>query len=147
MKNLVLDMDGTIVDFYGVKTWLQDIEEENARPYKIAKPLYNMRELNKVLKDLKKKGWTITVTSWLAKGSTKEYDKKVRTAKRNWLQKHNVPVDKIHLVKYGTTKANCTRKLGGYQVLVDDNERVRSGWHLGHTIDANKNIIEELKKL
>jgi hypothetical protein len=51
------------------------------------------------------------------------------------------------LVAYGTTKANCTRKLGGYQVLVDDNEKVRNGWNLGATIDANENIIEKLVDL
>ena len=53
----------------------------------------------------------------------------------------------IHLVKYGTTKANCTRKLGGYQILVDDNKEVRKGWHLGATINAKNNIIHELLKL
>ena len=34
-------------------------------------------------------------------------------------------------------------KKGGYQVLVDDNEQVRNGWHLGSTINANENIIDE----
>lgn len=55
--------------------------------------------------------------------------------------------DKIHLVKYGTTKADCTRKIGGYQILVDDNAKIRKGWHLGGTINANENIIPELLKL
>jgi hypothetical protein len=87
------------------------------------------------------------VTSWLSKESTKDYDREVRKAKREWLEKYNFPFDEIHLVKYGTTKANCTRALGGYQVLVDDNEAVRKGWTLGHTINANNNIIEELLSL
>ena len=51
------------------------------------------------------------------------------------------------MVRYGTTKANCTRKIGGIQILVDDNEKVRKGWRLGDTIDANKNIINELINL
>jgi hypothetical protein len=51
------------------------------------------------------------------------------------------------LVKYGTTKANCTRKLGGFQILVDDNEKIRQGWNLGSTINANENIIEYLREL
>ena len=57
------------------------------------------------------------------------------------------PYDEIHIVKYGTTKANCTRKLGGYQILIDDNEKVRKGWNLGDTINANENIIEKLAEL
>jgi hypothetical protein len=51
------------------------------------------------------------------------------------------------MVKYGTTKANCTRKLGGFQILVDDNEKVRKGWTLGATIDANNNILDSLLKI
>ena len=100
-----------------------------------------------ILNLLKLQGWEIVITSWLAKGSTKEFDELTRVAKREWLEQFNFPFDEIHLVKYGTTKANCTRKKGGYQVLVDDNEQVRKGWHLGDTINANENIIEELLKL
>ena len=79
--------------------------------------------------------------------STTEYDRAVRIAKRKWLAKYNFPFDEIHLVKYGTTKANCTRHLGGYQILVDDNEKVRQGWNLGNTINANENIIDKLMEL
>ena len=143
-KILVFDMDGTIADFYGVNGWLDYLKESNPTPYIIAKPLYDMVFLTSVLNILKAKGWKIVVTSWLAKDSTKDFDKEVRQAKRNWLEEYNFPFDEIHLVKYGTTKANCTRKLGGYQILVDDNEQVRKGWNLGATINANENILEKL---
>jgi hypothetical protein len=79
--------------------------------------------------------------------STKEYDKMVRQAKREWLERYEFPFDEIHLVAYGTTKANCTRKNGGFQILVDDNEKVRKGWNLGDTINANENILEKLVEL
>lgn len=146
-KTLVFDMDGTIADFYGVQGWLEDIRNNNPRPYIVAKPLYNMDILISILNLLKLQGWEIVITSWLAKGSTKEFDELTRVAKKEWLAQFNFPFDEIHLVKYGTTKANCTRKKGGYQVLVDDNEQVRNGWHLGSTINANENIIDELLKL
>ena len=146
-KTLVFDMDGTIADLYNVANWLEDIRNSNPRPYAIARPLYDMEVLNYILNLLKSQDWEIVVTSWLAKGSTKEYDKLVREVKTEWLEKYNFPFDEIHLVKYGTTKANCTRKKGGYQVLIDDNEQVRNGWHLGSTINANENIIDELLKL
>lgn len=143
-KILVFDMDGTIADLYGVENWLNDLRTENPRPYKVAKPMYEMDALNAILEAFKSQGWKIVVTTWLAKGSTKEYDNLVREAKLTWLEKYNFPFDEIHLVKYGTTKANCTRRHGGFQVLIDDNEKVRKGWTLGKTIDANKNILDDL---
>lgn len=146
-KTLVFDMDGTIANFYGVNGWLNDLQNENTRPYDIAEPLYNMEVLNAIIDVLRLQGWTIAVTTWLAKGSTKAYDDAVRKAKIEWLAKYGFQYDEIHLVKYGTTKANCTRKNGGYQILVDDNAQIRKGWTLGNTIDANKNIIDELLKL
>ena len=146
-KVLVFDMDGTIADLYGVKNWLEDLRSDNPRPYRVAKPMYDMDILNAILNQFKVEGWKIVVTTWLAKGSNKEYNRLVREAKLAWLEKFSFPYDEIHLVKYGTTKANCTRKLGGFQILVDDNEKVRKGWHLGNTINANNDIIEELVKL
>lgn len=146
-KLLVFDMDGTVADFYSVDNWLENLQAENPRPYMIAKPLVDMEKLVKLLNQFKEKGWKIVVTSWLAKNSSKEYKELVRIAKMEWLTRYNFPADEIHLVKYGTTKANCTRKHGGYQILIDDNKKVRKGWKLGDTIDANGDIIAELNEL
>lgn len=146
-KVLVFDMDGTIADLYGVDNWLPDLRNENPRPYEVAKPIYDMDALADILNIFKSLGWEIVVTTWLAKGSTTAYDNLVRTAKIAWLDRYNFPYDEIHLVKYGTTKADCTRKKGGFQVLIDDNEKVRKGWSLGNTIDANENILTSLLNL
>ena len=146
-RTLVFDMDGTIANLYGVANWLDDLRAFNPRPYKVAEPMYDMDILKSLLEILKAQGWKIVVTSWLSKESTKEYDRLVRTEKIAWLERYGFPVDEIHIVKYGTTKANCTRKIGGYQILVDDNETVRRGWRLGDTIDANQNILEKLADL
>lgn len=146
-KTLVFDMDGTLVDLYGVQGWLEDLRSFNPRPYILAKPIYDKEMLNGVLLALKACGWRIAVTSWLSKESTKEYDRLVRMAKLECLDNLDFPYDEVHLVKYGTTKANCTRKHGGYQVLVDDNAEVRNGWNLGATIDATKNIMDALIEL
>lgn len=146
-KILVFDMDGTIADLYGVDNWLDDLKAENPRPYEMAKPIYPADVLNPLLEIFKDNGWKIVVTTWLAKGSTKAYDNLVREAKLAWLDTYHFPYDEIHLVKYGTTKANCTRHYNGFQVLVDDNEQIRNGWHLGDTINANENIIEQLLDL
>ena len=147
MKRIVFDMDGTLADFYGVDDWLTDLENHNPRPYEVAKPLVDMELLTDLLDLLKAQGWIICITSWLANHSTKEFDKLTRMAKIEWLKKYNFPYDEIHLVKYGTTKADCTRNKKGYQVLVDDNANVRKGWNLGHTINANEDILSALAEL
>ena len=144
---IVFDMDGTIANLYKVENWLEDLRAFNPRPYIMAEPMYDMDLLRLVLETLKEHGWKVVVTSWLSKESTREYDRKVRKAKLEWLERYNFPFDEVHIVKYGTTKANCTRKLGGYQILVDDNETVRKGWNLGATINANNDIISDLMML
>lgn len=146
-KMLVFDMDGTIANLYGVSDWLTDLEAESVRPYAIAEPMYNMNELASLLCDFKKKGWRIAVTTWLAKDSSHKYKKAVSITKKEWLLKYNFPYDEIHCIQYGRTKADSTRKKADYQILIDDNEKVRAGWSLGSTINANKDIITELKKV
>lgn len=146
-KALVFDMDGTIADLYGVHGWLNYLQAQDATPYEVAEPLYDMTELCNLLNNLKACGWKIIIVTWLAKASTTDYDNKVRVAKKEWLDRHNFPYDELHMVKYGRTKADCTRNQRGYQILIDDNANIRKGWHLGSTIDATRNIIEPLKQL
>lgn len=147
MKMLVLDMDGTIANLYGVEDWLPKLQAEDASPYREAELMYKQEALLEVLNELKELGWRIAITTWLCKGSSAYYDSQVREAKLEWLEKHAIPYDEIHLVKYGTQKETCTAKQGGFQVLVDDNNEILDSWNLGSTIDAKDNILEELWKL
>ena len=103
-----------------------------------------MDELSKTLHRLQELGWRIVVTTWLAMNATKEYNKAVSRVKKEWLAKYNFPYDEIHCVKYGTTKADCTRKKGGFQILLDDNKKVRDGWTLGTTVNAKYNIMDKI---
>lgn len=147
MKTLVFDMDGTLCDFYGVPSWLEYLEKEDTTPYEIAKPLYDMEVMRETLETLKNKNYQVIIVSWLAKNGTKEYNARTRKAKLEWLKKYEFPYDEIHLVKYGTTKANCVRKKGCFQFLFDDNAQVRKGWTLGETIDANNDILSYLQAM
>ena len=146
-KMLVFDMDGTIADLYGVSNWLTDLETEKTRPYDIAEPLYHMETLTAILCKLQNQGWKIAITTWLTMNGTKEYNTAVTKSKKAWLKKYNFPYDEIHCIKYGTTKANCTRNKAKFQILIDDNEKIRKGWTLGDTIDATKNILPFLENL
>lgn len=158
-KLLVFDMDGTIADLYGVKNWLDYLRAENALPYEIAEPLYNMEEMREVLSALKNKGYLIAVTTWLAKESSEQYKKAVTEVKKAWLEKYSFPYDFFHAVQYGTCKRYPTSPRKEYkkgrfypieQILFDDSTEVRKDWekwHSGKAVDANKNILEILKKM
>lgn len=146
-KALVFDMDGTLCDLYGVEGWLENLRNEDVRPYALAQPFYNMEVLNKVVHQLKVQGWKIIVTTWLAQKSSDDYKTRTRETKKAWLDVFQFPYDELHMVQYGTTKASCTRIKANYQILVDDNQKVCKGWKLGDTIDATGNIILDLRGL
>ena len=147
-KMICFDMDGTIADLYAVPNWLAKLRAEDASPYTEAAPMWDMVKLRDILLKLISKGWKIRVISWLSKDSTEAYKEAVRQAKREWLARYDFPADKVHLVAYGTTKADCVRRIAEAAILVDDNEKVRNGWHLGETIDPmNGDLLERLEEL
>ena len=142
IKAIYFDMDGTIANLYGVDGWLDCIINEYTKPYREAKALVNMRQLGKELNRLKQNGYTIGIISWLAKGATDEYNKRVTQAKRNWLARHlsAVQFDEVHIVEYGTPKQTL-----GNGILFDDEEPNRMNW-IGKAYDVN-DIIETLKAI
>lgn len=141
-KTINFDMDGTIANLYGVDNWLDDLINNNPRPYIEAKPLLNMQVLARQLNKLKAKGYTINIISWLSKNSTPFFDKQVIKAKKDWLKKHlkSVKFTNIFIVDYGTPK-----QLIGNGILFDDEKPNRDNW-IGTAYDVN-NIIEVLKGL
>ena len=151
VKMICFDMDGTIADLYRVDNWLGKLRAEDASAYTEAVAMWDMEELNNVLRALQNKGIEIRVITWLSKDSSEEFKIATRKAKRKWLEKVNFPFDKFHGVQYGATKADSVRNsLASNEtaVLIDDNDKVRNGWSLGKTINpATENIIEALKKL
>ena len=87
---IYFDMDGTIANLYGVENWLEKLRAEDVSPYVEAEPLVDMRELSRLLNVLQLSGVNLGIISWLSKDATKEYDKMVRRAKREWLME-NLP--------------------------------------------------------
>lgn len=142
IKEINFDMDGTIANLYGVEGWLDDIIAESDRPYREAGTLLNCSSLARILNRLQRNGWKINIISWLAKNSTREYDKMVIGAKLEWLSTHlpSVKWDNINIVAYGTPKSSC-----GRGILFDDEQRNRREWR-GVAYDVD-NIIEILRNL
>lgn len=139
-KEIWFDMDGTIADLYGVEKWLEYLMKGQTKPYRVAKPLVDMRVFGKELKRLQAKGYKIGIISWLAKCDDKIYDEKVTIAKLKWLKVHlgSVQFDEIQIVPYGTPKQTI-----GKGILFDDEERNRKTWK-GQAFDVH-HIIETLK--
>ena len=139
------DLDGTIVDLYGVEGWLEMLIAKDETPYEIAKPLLRLSALARVLNGLKRKGYKVGVISWLAKNSTAEYDKAVAAAKEKWLRNHlaSVIFDEINIVAYGTPKSTFAKS--ELDILFDDEEPNRKAW-VGKAYDATE-IMEILRGL
>ncbi len=109
------DMDGTIADLYGVDGWLDSLRGEDTRPYDIAAPMGDIERLAAICAA---HGATVGVISWLAKGASPDYDRRVRQAKRRWIARNFPWAEDIHVVRYGTPKQSVIR--GDGAILVDD---------------------------
>ena len=144
-KTICLDMDGTFADLYGVDNWLDYLLKSDVTPYEIARPLVNLNILARYLNKLQKKGYKISIISWLSKNSTKKYDEEVTKAKKKWLKKHlkSVAFDNISIVPYGTPKSTC-----GSGYLWDDEEKNRKEWESAGGIARNADtLIKDLQAM
>ena len=148
VKMLVFDMDGTIADLYGVNGWLDDLRAESPRPDYEAEPMWDMTALADALLAL---NMEIRVITWLSKDSSEAYKDEVRKAKLEWLKVQGFPFDKFHGIRYGATKADSVRKYLAEDetaILFDDNAKIRSGWHLGETVDPTVvDIVKYLREM
>lgn len=144
-KAIYFDMDGTIAGLYQVEGWLNNLINEQTRPYREAKSLVDMRKLGKVLNTLQAEGYHIGIVSWLSKNGSEEYNERVTTTKINWLKTHlgAVEFDEIKIVKYGTPKQEVVNFPEG--ILFDDEEPNRNNWK-GTAFDVD-NILEILANL
>lgn len=147
MKQINFDMDGTIADFYNVENWLDYLLREKIKPYRVAKPLVNMRQLGKEIRRLQGLGYSVGIISWGSKGARNAYFQKIQRAKLEWLYNHlgSVTFDRVSIVPYGTPKST----LGG-GILFDDEERNRDEWEAAGV--ANRaydiyNIVNVLKEI
>lgn len=142
---ICFDMDGTIADLYGVEGWLQDLINQDTRPYKEAKVMMNMNSLARVLNRLQRNGYEIGIISWLSKSGTQEYNEAVANVKRQWLALHlaSVHFDFIEIVNYGTDK-NIVNT-GKDDILFDDEIGNRENWNgIAYNVE---NIVEVLRGL
>ena len=96
--------------------------------------------------ELKKKGYTIGIITWLSKNATRRYQNMVRNAKIRYINKYfNGIFDEIHVIQYGKNKNQYAEN--GY-ILFDDEENNRIQWEKKNGISYNvNNIIDILTTL
>lgn len=142
---IYLDLDGTVIDFYGVPNWLECLEAQNSTPYRIAKPLVNLSTLARYLNRLQARGYNIGIISWLSKSGTDKFNAEVAEVKRDWLAKHlpSVQWDEIHIVPYGVPKSNCATCPNA--ILFDDEQRNLNEWTANtHNMAYNADLLMEI---
>lgn len=127
------DMDGTIVDLYGVPGWLEKLQASDPSPYVEAKPLINLSLFARYIHQLQAQGHEVCIISWCSKDSTPQYDFEVIRAKHSWLREHlpSVTFDSIVITEYGKEKGasvNCDPD----DVLFDDDVVNRRHWRKMH---------------
>lgn len=124
-KAIYFDMDGTIADLFGVDNWLADLRNNRTRPYHDARPLWNMRELSKLLRKVQNAGYKIGVISWGAMEASDNFQSRIEKSKKAWLKRHlpSVIWDEIYITRYGVPKSSC-----GSGILFDDSRKNRAEW-------------------
>lgn len=142
---IYLDLDGTVVNFYGVPNWLECLEAQDSTPYRVAKPLVNLSTLACYLNRLQAHGYNIGIISWLSKSGTDKFNAEVAEVKRDWLAKHlpSVQWDEIHIVPYGVPKSSCATCPNA--ILFDDEQRNLNEWTANtHNMAYNADLLMEI---
>jgi hypothetical protein len=129
-KTIYFDMDGTIVDLYGVEGWLDMLLAEDTAPYDNAKPLINFSTFARYVHKLQAQGHKVGIISWLSKDTSESYSAAVTQAKRKYLAKHlpSVVFDEIHIIPYGTPKSTCISNTHTINILFDDEYNNKIEW-------------------
>lgn len=149
MKTAYFDMDGTIANFYGVKNWLDYLENHDTFPYRNAPPIFTASEIEILISSLLEQDYRIGIISWCSKEGDKDFNKEIRKAKRAWLSKFFPFAHEIHIVAYGVPKWSLVKPDERQDsILFDDEAQNLEDWekHGGKAVDA-KDILGLIKEM
>lgn len=138
------DMDGTIADLYAVNGWLDSLRKFETRPYEEARPMFNFSVFEKQLHLVQEGGTRIGIVTWGSKVATDDYNKAVKMAKIEWLNKHlpTIEWDEFVFLPYGTNKS--TIKNSPLDILFDDEECNRTEWDKVLGLEPEPKRIEKV---
>lgn len=125
------DMDGTLADLYGVPNVFQRLDNNDATPYRDAKPIPNMVALLHQLQDDGHRIGVITALSRYPAGTPPDVmarmDAETIAFKKQWLIDHNIHVDEFIAIPSSADKFEAATDKTA--VLVDDDTRVLATWY------------------
>ena len=143
---IYFDMDGTLVNFYGVKGWLECLQNENPLPYRVAKTRVDITSFSEIINALQRIGIKVGIITWTSKCGSADFHEAVVAEKLLWLQRTfpEIAFDEFHAIKYGTPKEQfCSSD----DILFDDEEQNRKSWRKkGHAF-TELFIVETLKEI
>lgn len=144
-KNIWLDMDGTICDLYSDPNWLKRLENEDITLYTEAKPLVNINQFSKLIKQLQNKGYKVGIISYLPWESSNKYKQLVKKAKEEYINTvfAKIKFDKIHILPH-TIPKDTFADIG--DCLIDDDISNRKQWSKGKCY-THEDIINKLKRI
>lgn len=139
MNTIYFDMDGTFYNLYGFDGWLECILSEKTECYKNSTLLVDYDSFVNVLNELKEKGYTIGIITWLSKNASKQYQNKVRMTKYHYIKKNFGDIfDEIHILQYGKDKSYYCKE---NDILFDDEMPNREKWENKNGIAYDVNEI------
>ena len=146
MNTIYFDMDGTFYNLYGFDGWLDCILSEKTECYKNSTLLVDYDSFVTVLSELKEKGYTIGIITWLSKNATKQYQNKVRMTKYHYIKKNFGDLfDEIHILQYGKDKSVFC---GENDILFDDEKPNRDKWEnkngIAYDVDEIVTILQNI---
>lgn len=150
MKKIYFDMDGTVYDLYALPNWLELLREEREGAFTLGSPKVDMVALREVCELLRAEGWDFGIITWLPIGATKKYCRSCEQEKKEWAKKFMPYITEFYTQVYGVPKQIAPIRQAKTMILIDDNAGVRKTWETKKqrkTIDANLDIIAELRKL
>lgn len=151
LPTIAFDLDGTLVNFYGVKGWLDYLQSHDATPYYKAGELVDCDYLNALIELYKASGGHVCVVSWTAKGDIPHaYYLATQAAKMLWLRENLPAIEDVRIVEYGTPKFLVVKDVEN-TVLFDDEQHNRNAFrHAGGQARLPKSIfrfmLSQLKK-
>ena len=135
MNTIYFDMDGTFYNLYGFDGWLDCILSEKTECYKNSTMLVDYDSFVNVLSELKEKGYTIGIITWLSKNT-----------KYHYIKKHFGNLfDEVHIIQYGKDKSYYCQE---NDILFDDEKPNREKWENKNGIAYDvMNIIDILESM
>ena len=119
---VLLDMDGTIADLYGIENWLPRLRNSDENIFLECAPMVTQEVLFETFPQDK---FEIKIKSMTPLGATVEYCENVIKQKTQWLKKYFPKIENMAFLEYGEDKKE---KGSRTMYLVDDSEKIRTNF-------------------